>query len=365
VQLDGSEHVPNGLPGGVAQVFRSGKSQALKRHAAFLDLANAPAVGGGVVVLLHPGRNDRNEIHASLTDAKGNTVKFEPVALPDDEWTPVVLPVSAITGLDPAQLVTLALEDGPKAGHIPDDAGFLIGSAVTVGGRAPAATDLKLRASALLPDPRRLSNLPKLLDILARGRKKPNWQKLIEPGRVRFVLGEWGRNQDWRAAMRKQLEPLATGKQPQTMMSEINFDDGWLDAMTKAKDAALDPTAIHLAVLWTGGKEAAIFPDATQALNGFWKKRLDQIMTAGVLPIVVLGPNHQPAGHRAEAEQIWQQVVTLAPVRVYGMPVIDLRALPTAEDGTWDQATATLAAQLVVDGIGETIFSLRRLGAVK
>ncbi|MBA3699120.1 MAG: hypothetical protein H0W78_09715 [Planctomycetes bacterium] len=365
VPLDGSEHVPAGLPGGVAQVFRSGKSQALKRHAAFLDLANAPASGGGVVVLVHPGRNDRNEIVASLTDGKGTTVKFEPVILPDDEWTPLILPVSAAEGLDPSQLLTLALEDGAKAGHIPDDAGFLIATTVTVSGRAPVQTDLALRASALLPDPKRLANLPKLLDILARSRKKPNWQKLIEPARVRFVLGDWGRNQDWRAAMRKQLEPLVPGKQPQTMMTEINFDDGWLDAMTKGKDAALDPNLIHVAVLWTGGAETGVFPAAAQAMTGFWKKRLDQVMGAGILPIVVLGPNLQSAERRAQAEQVWQQVATLAPVRLYGLPVIDLRALPTADDGTWDPATATLAAQLVVDAIGETVFSLRRLGAIK
>lgn len=365
VPLDGSEHVPAGLPGGVAQLFRSGKSSSLKRHVVFLDLANAPATGGGVVVLVHPGRNDRNEIIASLTDGKGTTVKFEPVILPDDEWTRIVLPVSAANGLDPAQLVTLALEDSPKAAQLPDDAGFIVGSTITVSGRAPMESDLALRASALLPDPNRLRNLPKLLEILAKNRKKSTWQKQIEPGRVRFLLGDWGKNQDWRAAMRRQLEPLVLGNQPKTMMAEINFDDGWLDNMTKAKDAALDPATIHVAVLWTGGQEARAFPDAAQAMTGFWKKRLDQVIAAGVLPIVIIGPNFQTAEHRAVADQTWQQVTTLAPVRLYGMPVVDLRSLPIAEDGSWDAATATKASQLVVDAIGETVFTLRRLGAVK
>ena len=367
VPLDGSEHVPAGLPGGVAQLFRSGKSTSLKRHAAFLDLTNAPATGGGVVVLVHPGRNDRNEIIASLTDGNGTTVRFEPVTLPDDEWTRIVLPVSAATGLDPTQLVTLALEDGPKAAHIPEDAGFLIGSTITVSGRAPVESDLALRSSALLPDSNRLRNLPKLLEILAKNRKKTNWQKQIEPGRVRFVLGEWGKNPDWRATMRRQLEPLALGNQQKIMMAmtEIDFDNAWLDNMTKAKDAALDPTTIHVAVVWTGGQEAQTFPDAPRAITGFWKKRLDQVIAAGVLPIVIIGPNFQTAERRAVADQIWQQVVALAPVRLYAMPVVDLRALPIAEDGTWDAATATKASQLVVDAIGETVFTLRRLGAVK
>lgn len=365
VPLDGSEHVPAGLPGGVAEMFRSGKSQALKRHAAFLDLANAPAIGGGVVVLVHPGRNDRNEIIASLTDGKGTTVKFEPVALPDDEWTRIVLPVSAANGLDPSQLVTLALEDGPKAAQIPDDAGFLIATTVTVSGRAPTEADLGLRASALLPDPNRLRNLPKLLDILAKNRKKSNAQKLLEPGRVRFLLGSWSKNLDWRMALRKQVEPLIPGKHPNPMMFEITYTDSWLEALTKGKDALLDPGAIHMAVLWTGGDELTAYPDAPQAVTNFWKRRIDQLIDVGILPVVVIGPNFQSADKRAQAEQVWQQFVTLAPVRLYGLPVIDLRALPIAENSSWDAETAAKASQLVADAIGETVFTLRRLGAVK
>lgn len=365
VPLDGSEHVPAGLPGGVAQVFRSGKSQALKRHAAFLDLANAPATGGGVVVLVHPGRNDRNEIIASLTDGKGTTVKFEPVTLPDDEWTRIVLPVSAASGLDPSQLVTLALEDGPKAAHIPDDAGFMIATTVTVSGRSPTESDLGLRVSALLSDTNRLRNLPKLLDILAKNRKKPSWQKLIEPARVRFVLGGWGKNQDWRLALHKQVEPLVPGKQPNPMMFEATFTDSWLDALTKGKDAIFDPAAIHVAVLWTGGDELTAYPDAPQAVTNFWKRRLDQFIDAGILPVVVIGPNFQNAEKRAQAEQVWQQFIALPTVRLYGMPVIDLRALPIAENSTWDAETSAKASQLVADAVGETVFTLRRLGAVK
>lgn len=364
VSLDGSEHVPAGLPGGVSRVSRSSKSQALKRHAAFLDLANAPAKDGGVVVLVHPGRNDRNEIIPSLTDGKGTTVKFEAVTLPDDAWTPIVLPVSAAAGLDATQLVTLALEDGPKAGHIPDDAGFLVATTVTVNGRAPTPDDLGLRASALLPDPNRLRNLPKLLDVLAKSRKKSNFQKLIEPARVRFLLGDWSKDMAWRVGMRKQLEALVPGKYLNPMMYECPYADNRLDALTRSKDV-LDPAAVQVVVVWTGGEELGTFPEVQAAVVGFWKRRLDQFIEAGILPVVVIGPNFQSADKRAQADQLWQQFITLPPVRLYGMPVIDLRALPVADNGTWDAATAELASQLVVDAYGETVFTLRRLGALK
>lgn len=365
VPLDGTEHVPNGLPGGVSLLFRSTKSQALKRHAAFLDLAGANANGGGVVVLIHPGRNDRNEIIASLTDGKGATVKLDPIALADDAWSTVVLPMPADGAFDAKSVITLALEDGPKSAHIPDDAGFLIANAVIVNGRAATQADLGLRASALLPDPNRLRNLPRLLDLIAKNRKKTNAQKMIETGRLRFLLGSWGGDQEWRTAMRRQLEPLLTGKQPTTMMAELTFTDAWLDGLTKAKDGALDPAAIHVGVLWTGGEEIGTAADAGQVLNSFWKRRLDQIIDAGVLPVVVVGPHRKATDRRAAMDQVWQQLLALPVVRLYGMPVIDLRALPTADDGSWDPTTATLARQLVVDALGESIFTLRRLGAVK
>jgi hypothetical protein len=236
---------------------------------------------------------------------------------------------------------------------------------VSVSGRAVNADDLGLRPSALLPDPNRFKNLPRLLEFIAKGRKKTTYQKLLEPGRIRFLLGDWGRNMDWRAAMRKQLEPLVPGKQPTTMMSEINLDDGWLEAMTKTKDAALDPAIIHLGVVWTGGQETAAFADPAQATTAFWRRRLDQMIAAGILPIVVLGPNLQPPERRAAADQVWNQVLALPPVRLYALPVIDLRALPVPEGGTWDGETAKRARELVVDAIGETVFNLRRLGAVK
>ncbi len=367
VALDGSEHLPAGLPGGVTRVFRSNKSQALKHHAAFLDLANAPAINGGLVVLVHPGRNDRNTIIPSLTDAKGTTVKFDPVALPNGEWTTIVLPMIAANGLDPSQLLTLALEDDQKAAQIPDDSGFFIAKAMSVSGRPATAADLGLRSSALLPDPNRMRNLPRLLEILAKNRKRPNSQKFIEPGRIRFLLGNSSGNKtkEWRSALRKLVEPLAPGKQPNPMMIDLNFTDTWLDALTKGREATFDPQAIHLVVLWTGGDELSAFPDPQQAIAGFWKRRIDQFLDVGILPVVVIGPNQQKAERRAQAEQVWQQFITLPPVRLYSLPVVDLRALPTADDGTWEPATATLASQLVVDGIDETVFALRRLGAIK
>jgi hypothetical protein len=113
--------------------------------------------------------------------------------------------------------------------------------------------------------------------------------------------------------------------------------------------------------LWTGGEEATAFPDVQQTLTKFWAKRIDHIIEAGILPIVVIGPNHQTAEKRLLAEQVWQQVA----VRPSGFPMIDLRHLPTADNGAWDAATAAQANLLASDAIYQTVINLNRLGVIK
>ena len=361
VPLTGAEPIPQNLPGGVTQLFRSLKSASLKRHVATLDLAMASALNGGIVVLIHSGRNDRNDVIPSVTDAKGKTVRLSPLTLPNDEWTSVVISLPADGSVDASQLVTLTLEDGPKSAHIPDDAGFFVAKAVVVSGRAATAADLAVRPSALLADPKRLINLKKLVDVLAQKRKKVPGQRFIESARIRFLVGKWCADQTWQKAMKQNLAPFTGDKAPNPLMMAMTFSEPWLDTMTKAANAPLDPQAIHIAVLWTGGEEATAFPDVQQTIAKFWLKRIDQLFDAGILPIVVIGANHQTAEKRLLAEQIWQQFI----IRFPGLPVIDLRALPTADNGNWDAPTAAQANLLTSDAIGQTITNLNRLGVIK
>ena len=361
VPLTGAEPIPQNLPGGVTQLFRSLKSASLKRHVAALDLEMASALNGGIVMLIHSGRNDRNEIIPSLTDAKGKTVRLSPLTLPNDEWTSAVLSLPSDDSVDASQLVTLTLEDSPKSAHIPDDGGFFIAKAVVVSGRAATAADLAVRPSAFLADPKRLVNLKKLVDVLAQKRKKTPGQRFIEPARIRFLVGKWCTDQAWQKSMKLNLTPITGDKAPNPLMMGMTFSEPWLDSMTKAANGALDPQAVHIVVLWTGGEEGTAFPDAQQTLVKFWAKRLDQIYDAGILPVVVIGPNLQTAEKRLLAEQIWQQFI----IRFPGLPVIDLRALPTADNGSWDAPTAAQASLLTSDAIGQTIMNLYRLGAIK
>ncbi len=361
VPLTGAEPIPQNLPGGVTQLFRSLKSASLKRHVATLDLGTASALNGGIVLLIHSGRNDRNEIIPSLTDAKGKTVRLSPLTLLNDEWTSAVLSLPADDSVDANQLVTLTLEDSPKSAHIPDEGGFFIAKAVVVSGRAATAADLAVRPSALLADPKRLINLKKLVDMLAQKRKKVPGQRFIEPARIRFLVGKWCTDQAWQKSMKQNLTPFTGDKAPNPLMIGMTFTEPGLDAVIKTVNASLDPQVVHIAVLWTGGEEATAFPDVQQTFETFWAKRLTQIFNAGILPIVVIGPNHQTAEKRLLAEQVWQQVA----VRFSGFPVIDLRHLPTADNGAWDAATAAQANLLASDAIGQTITNLYRLGVIK
>ena len=361
VSLTGAEPIPQNLPGGVTQLFRSLKSASLKRHVATLDLGIASALNGGIALLIHSGRNDRKEVIPSLTDAKGETVRLSPLTLPNDEWTSVVLSLPADDSVDASQLVALTLEDVPKSAHIPDDAGFFIAKAVVVSGRSATVADLAIRPSALLADPKRFLNLKKLVDVLAQKRKKSPGQKFIEPARIRFLVGKWCNDQAWQNSMKQNLTPFTGDKAPNPLIMGMTFTEPWLDAMTKAANAPLDPQAIHIAVLWIGGEEATAFPDVQQTLAKFWDKRLGQILEAGILPIIVIGPNHQTAEKRLLAEQVWQSFV----VRFFSLPVIDLRHLPTADNGAWDAATAAQANLLASDAIYQTVINLNRLGVIK
>ena len=161
--------------------------------------------------------------------------------------------------------------------------------------------------------------------------------------------------------MQQLIAPFTGDKVTNPLIAQWSFAEPWLDAMIKTVNAPLDPHAIHLAVLWTGGDEVTAFPDAQQTIVKFWAKRIEQILDAGILPMVVIGPNHQTAEKRLLAEQVWQ----LLAVRFPGLPVIDLCPLPTADNGALDAATAVRANVLAADAIGQTIMNLHRLGVIK
>lgn len=363
--LDGSTPLPAAWPGGVDGFFRSQRTGSRKRQALHLDLAQAGA--DGIVLLLHGLRPDRKQLAATLVDAAGKNVPLPPIVLVNDGWTAAVVSTRGLA-LDARSLNALILEDEAGMDGTPEDAGFILARAVLVSGREATPADLGVRPSVLLRDDNRVRSLKRPLEAIAGARKRPSWQRLLEPDRLRVLVGPsndekqgW---QAWRNRTKSLLETLTPGKLPSPTFAELVMQDSWLDTMTKGQNAALDPATAHLAVLWPMGDELAL-GGVNQALDGFWKKRIEQLITAGSLPIVVLGPNRQQGQRRDEAEQLWPKLAEFVTARQLGLAVVDLRGVRTAQDGALSQADADLAARLLADALAEYLYHLKRMGAVK
>jgi hypothetical protein len=364
--LDGSVPIPAGWAGGVEGFFRAQRTGARKRQALHLDLAQAGA--DSLVLLLHGQRPDRKQLAATLVDASGKNVALPPIMLSADGWTAAVVSTRGLA-LDPRSLNALILEDEAGMDGTPEDAGFILARAVLVSGREATADDLGLRPVALMRDDNRATNLKRTLATIATARKRPQgaWQKLLEPDRLRVLVNQVSNGKDWlpwRVRIKDLLEPLTPGKLPNPTFTELVMQDSWLDTMTRGQNPALDPASVHLAILWPMGEELAL-GGVNQALDGFWKKRCEQLITAGILPIVVLGPNRQGGARRDEAEQLWARLAEFIASRQLGLAVIDLRSVRTGAGGELALGDADYAGQLLADALGEYLFHLRRMGAVK
>ena len=359
--IDGSAFIPANWPGGTNDFFRSAKGGPKKRQLLTLDLIGHDASDGGIVLLLHPMRLDRKQVTVTLSDTGGKMVTLPPVTFAANDWTLATFSTKGLT-LNLAALQQLTLEDDPGQGFIPEEGGFLLARLATASMREPTAADLGLRVSSLVRDDSRAKNLPRLLDAVARSRKRP-WQKGTELNRV-LVLNAALFDQNWRNGAQNFLNALVP-KPINQLFHDMTFQDSWLDNITKGPKAVLDPAQHHIAVLLTGGEELSVDPTTAQALEGFWRKRLEQIISAGVIPVVVLGPNRQSGERREEAEKLWPALADFVAKRQLGIAVIDLRAAKTSPTGELSGTHAILAGQLLADGLNEFFYALRRSGGVK
>ena len=358
--LNGSEFIPAGWPGGTNDFFRSAKGGTKKRQMLTLDLIGHDASDGGIVLLLHPMRLDRKQVTVTLSDTGGKSVVLPPVTFAANDWTLATFSTKGLA-LNPAALQQLTLEDDPSQGFIPEEGGFLLTRLATTSLREPSAADLQLRAASLVRDDNRTKHIPRLLEAVARFRKRP-WKNATELNRLQ-VLSAPLFDQNWRNGAQTAMNALVP--KPMTpLFGDLSFKDSWLENVPKEPRAALDPAQRHIVVLLTGGEELAIAPTAAQALDMFWKKRLEQLIGAGVIPVVVLGPNMQSGERREEAEKLWPALADLVAKRQLGIAVIDLRAVKTAPTGALVGADAILAGQLLADGLNEYFYALRRSGGV-
>jgi hypothetical protein len=299
--LDGSEHIPPGWPGGTNEFFRSAKGGAKKRQMLALDLSEHNADAGGIVLMLHPMRLDRKQVTATLSDTEGKSVILPPVTFAANDWTVVTYSTKGLD-LNAAALQQLTLEDAPSQGFIPEEGGFLLARLATATQREPQDADLRLRTSVLVRDENRMKYLPRLLETIGRQRKRA-WKVSTELNRLQ-VFTTTHFDQGWRNVAQTELNRL-TPKPNAPVFGDLTFSEAWLDAYTKGPKPVLDPVQRHIAVLLTGGEELSLAPTAAQALDVFWRKRLEQLIGVGVIPVVVLGPNRQSGERREEAEKLW------------------------------------------------------------
>lgn len=364
--LDGSVIIPAGWPGGCDTFFRSLRSGSRKRQALHLDLDQAGA--DSIVLLLHGQRPDRKQIAVTLVDAAGKNVQLPPIVLSTDGWTAAVLSTRGLA-LDARSLNALILEDEANMDGTPEDAGFVLARVMLVSGREATAGDLGLRPSVLMRDDNRTTNLKRTLATIATARKRPQgvWQRMLEPDRLRVLVNQASNNKDWqpwRTRSKELLETLTPGKLPNPTFSELVMQDSWLDTMTKGQNAAVDPAGTQIAILWPMGEELAL-GGVNQALDSFWKKRIEQLVTAGILPVVVLGPNRQSGARRDEADQLWTKLTEFISSRQLGLAIVDLRSVKTGGGGELPPGDAIFASQLLTDALGEYFYHLKRMGAVK
>ena len=87
----------------------------------------------------------------------------------------------------------------------------------------------------------------------------------------------------------------------------------------------------------------SLFDSHEYLLDGFWKKRIEQLLTNGILPVIVLGPNRQSGNRRDETEQLWPKLTEFISSRQLGLAIVDLRSVKTGASGELPQANAGAA----------------------
>ena len=363
--VDGSVYLPPAWPGGIQGFWKSVKVAIRKRHGMTLDFHDAASDKGGIALLLHPGRLDRKQLLVTVYDQGGKTVVLPPFQFDGSgDWQ--VFTIEAKGDLEGAQIGSVMLEDDNGADFAPED-GFILGKAATCINQAVSAAILNLRPPALVRDEHRQKNVLKLLEAISRFRK-PAISKGIEPAKLRLLVGS-SLGAEWRAAARSQLESLLPGRLGASLIQELSFQDSWLDGLTRGQGAGqgalLEPKAQQVVMVMTAGAELKAGMTPGQAVDGFWKKRLEQLINSGYLPVAVLGPSLVETARRGDADKLWSDLEDFIAKQLPGVPMIDLRAAQVGALGELSADAQDMAAAMLADGYSEFIYWLRRSGGAK
>jgi hypothetical protein len=361
--LDGSVYLPAGWPGGIQGFWRSAKVAVRKRHAMTLDFHDCSSDKGGIALLLHPGRIDRKQLLVTVYDQGGKSVVLPPFQFNGSgDWE--IFTITAMGDLEGAQIGSVLLEDDNGADFPPEE-GFILGKAATCINQAPSAATLALRPPALVRDEHRQKNLLKLLEAIGRFRKHP-LAKATDPAKLRLLVGA-SLGAEWRAAAKGQLDALLPGRLPAVLTQELVFQDAWLDSLTRGQGQAalLDPQGQHVVMVMSAGTELKAGMTPGQAIDSFWKKRLEQLINNGYLPVAVLGPSLVESDRRGDADKLWGDLEDFIAKQLPGLPMIDLRGTMVGPGGELGSEAQDFAAAMLADGYGEFIYWLRRSGGGK
>jgi len=282
----------------------------------------------------------------------------------NDEWA--VFIIQAKGDLEGAQIGSVLLEDDNGTDFPPDD-GFILGKAATCINEVPSAATLALRPPALVHDEHRQKNLLKLLEAVSRFRKH-GLAKVTDPAKLRLLVGA-SLGAEWRAAAKGQLDALLPGRLPVGLLQELVFQDSWLDSLTKGQGpgqpALLDPQGQQVVMVLSAGAELKAGMTPGQAIDGFWKKRLEQLINNGYLPVAVLGPSLVEADRRGDADKLWGELEDFIARQLPGVPMIDLRATVVGQGGELTSEAQDFSAAMLADGYSEFSYWLRRAGGAK
>ncbi len=359
--LDGSVYLPPAWPGGIQGFWKSVRVAARKRQAMTLDFHDSASDKGGIALLLHPGRLDRKQLLVTVYDLAGRTVVLPPFQFDGSgDWQ--VFAIQAKGDLEGAQIGSVLLEDDNGADFPPED-GFILGKGATCIHEEAGAAALALPPPALLRDEHRQKNELKLLEAISRFRRHA-MAKAIDPARLRLLVGA-SLGAEWRAAARSQLDALLPGRLPVALTQELVLQDSWLDALTKGQGTGLEAKDQHIVMVATAGAELKAGMTPGQAVDGFWKKRLEQLISNGYLPVAVLGPSLVETERRGDADKLWSELEDFIAKQLPGVPMIDLRGAAVGPLGEFTADGQDYAAAMLADGYGEFIYWLRRSGGAK
>ncbi len=381
VPLDGSIDIASPWPAGAGPFLLAEPFGADGPYTISLGLERAAVERGGVALILHRGSAGRVRLAVrlewelpaqtqQLNDGRlhqvpgAATLPLPPLLLADtDHWQTVTIPFPVL-GQTPDRL-RLVLQDLPDAPQ--DHRGFLIGTAVTVAGRPPGATDLPL-----LPSPLRAGDV--VLDGIARGQLTTLLDEITKRHRL---YRKWFDRHGFNAAHLRLLLPDATAAQiaaygralagirtlevgRQSLVLPMRLTESWVGtAQIKSPTPLLDPSEVSIVLIATNGHElgtALADPDAMSSwLLATIVPLLSDAKRGGFLPVLVIGALDGPLdeAQRATLNRAWAHVNdVLGEVCDVPLPVIDVRQAQSCQD------VAGSAQALLVEGVRTLVYQI-------